>query len=113
MALLRAAKGEKPEALAQLVALAAKTDVDKETRLTAVDGLIQLDAMGLAKEHALPLLEAAEQAQDFHFGLEVGQRLIHILEKPAHGADRKELMARIDKLATDHAQAHPAHSRGR
>ena len=109
IALLRSAKGEKVEAIADLDALAARAEVDRETRLGAVDGLIQLDALAQAKERCLPLLDEAEKAKDFHFGLEVGQRLMHVLEKPAHGSGRKELLDRIGKLAEAHAQAHPHH----
>jgi hypothetical protein len=109
-ATVRAAKGEKTEAIADLEAIAAKADAPQETRLSAVDALIHLDAWAAAHTHGTTLLDAVEAGGDIHLALEVGERMRHVVNKLGPSEARTKMLARLAHLAANHHAAHPHHA---
>ena len=108
-AMVRAAKGEKAEAQADLEAIAAKPDAALETRLSALDALLHLDAWAVARTHGGKLLDDAEAKGDIHFALEVGERLRLVVNKLGPSEDRTKMIARLTHLAATHETLHPGH----
>lgn len=105
-ALVRALRGEKEQALSELVAIASSADRSRENRLWAVDTLIELEAHEEAERQALPLFELAERERDFHLALHLGQRLEHLLEKLPPSEERDRLTVRLAELALAHQREH-------
>lgn len=98
-ALVRAAKGDTEGAAADLLAVASDTKRDDFSRISAVDGLIDLDRLADAKRIALELVDKAEADKDLELGTEIVQRFTRLLEKDPKMPDKHELRARVEKLA--------------
>ncbi|MHB8874184.1 MAG: hypothetical protein ACYC8T_10900 [Myxococcaceae bacterium] len=109
-AMVRAAKGEKAEALADLEAIASKPEAELETRLSAMDALVHLDAYAQARVHGGKLLDDAEAKGDIHLAMEIGERLRLVVNKLGPSEDRTRVLARLAHLAASHAAAHPDHA---
>ena len=110
-AVVKAAAGERDEAVKDLVAL---TDDAKRTltaRVAAADALIHFEAY----DHLLggrleKMLDESEKLDDHHLPLELASRLHHVLK--ASGAQQEALAAieaRAEKLQEAHLKAHPHH----
>jgi hypothetical protein len=111
-AIVKAAKGDKEGAVADLEALAARREADRENRLSAIDALIQLGEIAKAKGPAVALLDVAEAEKDFHFALELGERLRFVMNKLGPSSDRSQILARLAVLGAEHDEAHPHHGQG-
>jgi len=105
-ALVRAAKGEKAEALADLSRIAQEPSRDGPSKANAVDALLHLDALAQAREAGLSILTEAEQKDDLHLALEVGERLMFAMEKLGDTAGLAGLVPRLQKLHDRHAHEH-------
>jgi len=108
-ALVRAQKGEKDEAVADLKKVAEDQSRKGEARAAAVDCLLQLEAFNDASAAAWKILEEAEKKPDFHLALEMGQRLAFVYEKKRDVPAMRELRDRMSKVQQAHAEAHPEH----
>ncbi len=111
-AMVRAAKGEKAEASADLEAIAQKPEAKPETRLAALEGLLAMGASEKAHAQGVRLLDDAEARGDLHFALAVGERLVHAGEHLGPEAQAKA-MARLQRLTELHHAAHPHHAHRR
>ncbi|MDQ3267002.1 MAG: hypothetical protein M3Y59_25670 [Myxococcota bacterium] len=105
-ALVRAAKGEKAQALADLGSLIKDPSRDGPSKAAAVDALIHLDALPQARDAALEVLAQAEQGDDLHLALEIGDRAGYLMDKLKDGAGMAALMPRLQKLHDRHASEH-------
>lgn len=108
-ALVRANKGEKAEAVADLRKIAEDQGRRSEARAAAVDCILQLEMWDDAGAAALGILDEAEKKGDFHLALEMGQRLAFVYEKKHDLTAMRELRDRIAKVQEAHAAAHPEH----
>jgi len=108
-AMVRAGKGERAQALAELIALVKAKTGDNEAQLSALDGLLHLEAHAEALPVAMGMFDAAEAAKDFHLGLEVADRLEYLFGDPKLPRPSEELLERIDSLNDEHDQQHDHH----
>ena len=108
-ALVRANKGEKAEAVADLRKIAEDTGRRSEARAAAVDCVLQLESWDDAGAIARGILDEAEKKEDFHLALEMGQRLAFVYEKKRDVQSMRELRDRIEAVQQKHAAAHPEH----
>jgi len=108
-ALVRAQKGEKAEAVADLRKLAEDQARKGEARAAAVDCILQLEALDEARAVAMGILDEAEKKPDFHLALEMGQRLAFVYEKKRDLPAMRELKDRITKVQEAHVASHPEH----
>jgi hypothetical protein len=107
--LVRAQKGERAEALADLKALAGDPARRGDARAGAVDCLLQLEAVDEAGEAAEAIFSEAEKKPDFHLALEMGQRLAFVYEKKRNLPAMQALRERVTAVQKAHAEAHPEH----
>ncbi|HEY8205932.1 MAG TPA: hypothetical protein VIG99_00530 [Myxococcaceae bacterium] len=110
-ALVRAQKGEKAEAVADLRKLAGDPSRKGEARAGAVDCLLQLEALDDAGAMAMAILDEAEKKPDFHLALEMGQRLAFVYEKKRDLDGMQSLRDRITSIQQAHVSAHPEHTK--
>jgi hypothetical protein len=108
-ALVRASKGEKAEAIADLRKIAEDAGRRSEARAAAVDCVLQLESWEDAGAMAMGILDESEKKGDFHVALEMGQRLAFVYEKKRDLPAMRELRDRITKVQEAHAAAHPEH----
>ena len=108
-ALVRANKGEKAEAVADLRKISEDQGRRSEARAAAVDCILQLELWDDAAAAALGVLDEAEKKGDFHLALEMGQRLAFVYEKKRDLTAMRELRDRIGKIQEAHTAAHPEH----
>jgi len=108
-ALVRAHKGEKAEAVADLRKISEDQGRRSEARAAAVDCILQLEVWDEAGAAAMAILDEAEKKGDFHLALEMGQRLAFVYEKKRDLPAMRELRDRISKVQEAHAAAHPEH----
>ncbi len=109
-AVVRAAAGERDQAIAELEKIAQDSTRSEDSRLLALDGLIHLDAHEPALTHANKGLDEAEKAEDWHLALALADRLAHLLEKLERNEELDALADRAEKLAEAHDRAHPDHA---
>ena len=98
-ALVRAAKGDREGAAADVLAIAEDAKRDDFSRLSAIDGLLELGRVDDAKRLTLALIDKAEQTKDVDLAAEAVPRLRAVLEKNPKTPDRKALRARVEQLA--------------
>lgn len=98
-ALVKAAKGDRPGAVAELVKIAGDAARDDFARLSAIDALFQHEQVEEAKGFTLALLEKAEKDRDVDLASEVVDRLTQLLKHDPKRADRAELRARVEQLS--------------
>jgi hypothetical protein len=108
-ALVRAQKGEKAEAIADLKKIGEDAGRRSEARAAAVDCVLQLESWDDAGAMAMGILDEAEKKGDFHLALEMGQRLAFVYEKKRDLPAMRELRDRISKIQEAHTAAHPEH----
>jgi hypothetical protein len=108
-ATVQAALGERAPALEALARLAADPARGPDGRLTAIDALLSLEALGEGETASLALLDELERAADYHMAFNVMQRLAYALEKQDKQQEREALQERAAQLAKAHHAAHPDH----
>lgn len=106
MALVRAAKGEKAQALADLAAMLKDPNRDGPSKAAAVDALIHLDAYPQARDAALEVLDQAEKGDDLHLALEMGERAGWLMDKLKDNAGLTLLVPRLQALQQRHDTEH-------
>jgi hypothetical protein len=105
-ALVKAAKGEKAQALAELATLVQDPNRDGPSKAAAVDALIHLDALPQARDAAMAVFETAEKSDDLHLALEIGERLVFTLDKLKDMPTLQAMLPRLQKLHDRHAHEH-------
>lgn len=105
-AMVRAGKGELKDAVNDLVALVKAKTGDSESQLSALDGLLHLEANAEALPLAMSLFDAAEAAKDFHFGIDLADRLEYLFGDEKLPRPSEELLERIDSLIDEHDEVH-------
>jgi hypothetical protein len=98
-ALVKAAAGDVVGAVADLLAIAADPAKNDYVRLSAVDGLLELDRLSPAKQTLEALLEKAEASRDFELASHVVELLTALLKRDPTRADKHQLRARVESLA--------------
>ncbi|MCC6332467.1 MAG: hypothetical protein IT380_00605 [Myxococcales bacterium] len=98
-AMVKAAAGDAEGAAKELTALAQDGSRDAFARLSALDGLIELDRLEVAKAVALELVERAEEERDLELGTQVVYRLTRLLKADPNSRDREALRKRVEALA--------------
>lgn len=108
-AIVRAAKGEREPAIADLEKVVDDTARTQLARLLAVDGLIHLGAFPQAAARARPLMLQAERDQDIHLAIDLGSRLEHIYKTTGDRAALQENARDMARLHEMHDRMHPGH----
>lgn len=108
-ALVRAAQGEKAEAITSLVAIAEDSARVGPSQLFAVDALLELKAAKEAQPLAVRLLDEAEKAEDFHLALALCERLTKMFKEQGDRTSMRALEERFEELVRSHQEAHPGH----
>lgn len=108
-ALVEAAGGDKQKGLATLKALSADSARSLETRLIAIDALLNEGENDAALLAAEPVLDEAEKKEDHHLALAAAARVAHVYEQKGDRAKLKALEVRVDALQEAHTKAHPHH----
>jgi hypothetical protein len=98
-ALVKAASGDVAGATAELLAVADDHQRTDYARLSAVDGLMDLDRLDDARRVLLELLEKAEQGKDLELASHVVELLTALLKRDPKRADRDAIRARVESLA--------------
>ncbi|MEW5743656.1 MAG: hypothetical protein AB1938_32390 [Myxococcota bacterium] len=98
-ALVKAAGGDAEGAAKDLLAIAQDGARDPFARLSAVDGLIELGKLDVAKQVTLELVDRSEQQKDLELGTEAVQRLTKLLKADPKMKDREALRRRVEALA--------------
>lgn len=109
-ALVEAAGPDKAAGLARLKAISVDAARALETRLIAIDALLNEGENEAALLAAEPVLDEAEKKEDHHLALAAAGRVAHVLAELKDGARLRALEDRIDRLQEAHARAHPDHS---
>jgi hypothetical protein len=109
LALVEATEGKRDEALAKLGQIAGDGKGSLERRMSALEGLLTLEAKDQVIELGLPMLDEAEKAEDFHLGLGLADQLATLLREKRDFARAQEVEAKLEKLAEAHDRAHPHH----
>jgi hypothetical protein len=108
-AIVRASKGERDAALADLENVSADAARTPLSRLLAVDGLMHLGAWPQAVARARPMMMQAEKDGDIHLAIDLCARLEHIYKATG---DREQLAALgpdLARLSEMHDRMHPGH----
>jgi hypothetical protein len=108
-AVVRASKGERDAAIADLENVSADASRTPLSRLLAVDGLIHLAAWPQAVARARPMMAQAEQDQDIHLALDLCGRLQHIYKAMGDRAALQEISRDAQRLGEMHDRMHPGH----
>ncbi|MBL8940626.1 MAG: hypothetical protein JNM69_39140 [Archangium sp.] len=105
-AIVKAERGDRAGAVKTISDIANDPKRDVWNRLSAVDALFDFEENELAKKAALPLFDDAEKTKDLEFLSAIVERLAHLLELDPSMPEKKELRARIEKLAVDLGPEH-------
>jgi hypothetical protein len=105
-ALMRVDRGESEQGIQDLTGIMKDPARDGESRVSAMDALISLDAQAPALEGARVLFDEGEKSGDFHLALAAGQRLVSLLEQTSDQQGLEELYVKLQKLQEAHAAAH-------
>lgn len=108
-AIVRATKGERDPAIADLEAVTADTARTPLARLLAVDGLIHLTAWPQATARARPMMMQAEKDGDIHLAIDLCARLEHIYKATGDRAGLEALAPDAARLSEMHDRMHPGH----
>lgn len=108
-AMMRAQKGEQVQAAKDLEAIARDTTRQGESRMSALDALIALDAQEPAREIAQGLFEDGQKANDFHLALAAGERLVNLMSQSGDRQGAEELYGKLQQLQQAHDAAHDHH----
>ncbi len=96
---VRAAKGDLLGAKHELEALAGDAAKDDHVRLGAIDALIDLKELALAKRHLLSLADKAQEGRDVDLAADVVELLTSVLEADPDTEDKDALRDRVQALA--------------
>jgi hypothetical protein len=110
-AIVRAARGDKQAAAADLVALVGDASRAPISRLLAVDGLIHLKAHSEAASTGRALLDEAEKGGDLHLALDLVPRLEHVYKATNDRMAMLALTRDAARLEEAHDRVHPGHRR--
>ena len=108
-AIVRAAKGERDAAVADLENVTAETTRTPLSRLLAVDGLIHLGAWPQVVARARPMMLQAEKDGDIHLAIDLCARLEHVFKATGDRAALQELAPDAARLSDMHDHMHPGH----
>lgn len=97
-ALVRAASGEREEAVKDLAGWAADGARDAYARYSALDALYQLEALEAVKQHGLAVFDAAAADKKWGLADSIAHLLAHVAQRPGtDGAWIREVQTRLDK----------------
>lgn len=105
-AMMRAQQGEQVQAAKDLEAIARDTTRQGDSRMSALDALIALDAQEPAKEIARALFEDGQKAKDLHLALAAGERLVSLMSQSGDTQGMEELYGQLQALQQAHDAAH-------
>lgn len=108
-AIVRANKGERDAAIAELETVSVDAARTPLSRLLAVDGLIHLGAWPQAVARARPMMLQAEKDEDIHLAIDLCSRLEHIYKATGDRAGLQELASDAARLNAMHDRMHPGH----
>jgi hypothetical protein len=108
-AIVRASKGERDPAIADLEKVTTDSSRGPLSRLLAVDGLIHLGAWPQATTQARALMMQAEKDQDIHLAIDLAARLEHVYKSTGDRAALQELSRDAARLNAMHDEMHPGH----
>ncbi|MDY7229227.1 hypothetical protein [Hyalangium rubrum] len=108
-AIVRAAKGERDPALAELEKVTSDSSRSSLSRLLAVDGLIHLGAWPQATTQGRALLMQAEKDKDIHLAIDLCARLEHVYKATGDRASLQGLAQDAARLNKMHDEMHPGH----
>ncbi len=108
-AIVRASKGERDPAIADLEKVTTDSSRGPLSRLLAVDGLIHLGAFPQATTQARALMMQAEKDKDIHLAIDLAARLEHIFKSTGDRASLQELSRDAARLNAMHDEMHPGH----
>lgn len=107
--IVRANKGERDAALADLEAVSVDTSRTQLSRLLAVDGLIHLGAWPQVVARARPMMLQAEKDGDIHLAIDLCARLEHVFKATGDRAALQDLASDAARLSAMHDHMHPGH----
>jgi len=107
--IVRANKGERDTALADLEAAAVDSSRTPISRLLAVDGLIHLGAWPQAVARARPIMLQAERDGDIHLAIDLCARLEHVYKATGDRTGLQEVSRDRARLNELHDHMHPGH----
>jgi hypothetical protein len=108
-AIVRASKGEREPALADLEKVTTDSARSPLSRLLAVDGLIHLGAWPQAIAQGRAMMMQAETDKDIHLAIDLAGRLEHVYKSTGDRAALQELARDMARLNAMHDQMHPGH----
>jgi hypothetical protein len=108
-AIVRASKGERDPAIADLEKVTTDTARGPLSRLLAVDGLIHLGAFPQATTQARALMLQAEKDKDIHLAIDLAARLEHVYKATGDHASLQALAQDAARLNAMHDEMHPGH----
>jgi hypothetical protein len=108
-AVVRASKGEREPAIADLEKVTTDTARGALSRLLAVDGLIHLGAFPQATAHARTQMMQAEKDKDIHLAIDLAARLEHIYKTTGDRGSLQALAQDAARLNAMHDEMHPGH----
>lgn len=108
-AIVRASKGERDAAVADLENVTAETTRTPLSRLLAVDGLIHLGAWPQVVARARPMMLQAEKDGDIHLAIDLCARLEHVYKATGDRASLQALAPDAARLSDMHDHMHPGH----
>jgi hypothetical protein len=107
--IVRANKGERDAALADLETVSVDMTRSPLSRLLAVDGLIHLGAWPQAVARARPMMLQAEKDGDIHLAIDLCARLEHVYKATGDRAGLQDLASDAARLNATHDRMHPGH----
>ena len=108
-AIVRATKGEREPAIADLEKVTTDSARGPLARLLAVDGLIHLGAYPQATAQARTMLMQAEKDKDIHLAIDLTARLEHVYKATGDRASLQALAQDAARLNAMHDEMHPGH----
>jgi hypothetical protein len=112
-AIVRATKGERDAALADLESVSADAARTPLARLLGVDGLIHLGAWPQAVARARPMMMQAEKDGDIHLAIDLCARLDHVFKATGDREGQQEMARESARLGEMHDHMHPGHGHRR
>ena len=108
-AIVRASKGERDPAIADLEKVTTDSARGPLSRLLAVDGLIHLGAFPQATTQARAMMMQAEKDKDIHLAIDLAARLEHVYKKTGDRGSLQALAQDAARLNKMHDEMHPGH----
>ena len=108
-AIVRASKGERDPAIADLEKVTTDSARGPLSRLLAVDGLIHLGAFPQATTQARAMMMQAEKDKDIHLAIDLTARLEHVYKATGDRGSLQALAQDAARLNAMHDEMHPGH----